>query len=85
MNRISKYRIVLIVLAVLNFFVLGAILGQVDFQINCFYNPKGNWWQFPWGRYKAIFAWEQEYFIIFLTAVVALVIGYYLGNLNSKE
>lgn len=74
----------LAILLILDFFVLGAILGQVDMQMGAFYNPKGSWWQFPWGRYSAIFAWEQEYFIIVLTAVIAFVIGYCMGKATEK-
>ena len=73
------------ILLILDFFVLGAILGQVDMQMGCFYNPKGSWWQFPWGRYSAIFAWEQEYFIILLTSVIAFVIGYYIGKIRENS
>ncbi len=80
----NTYVVILVILTILDFFVLGAILGQVDFQINCFYNPKNNWWQFPWGRYSAIFAWEQEYFIIFMTAVFAFVLGYYIRKYTEK-
>ena len=84
-NRLKNKTLFLIILTILDFFLLGAILGQVDFQINCFYNPKNNWWQFPWGRYSAIFTWEQEYFIIFMTAVIAFVLGYFIAKVREER
>ncbi len=75
--------IILIALLVIDFFTLGAILGQVDFQMGAFYGNPNNTWQFPWGRFSAIYAWEQEYVIIFLTAIFALVLGYFLGKISK--
>jgi hypothetical protein len=77
----KKNIIILLILLVIDFFTLAAILGQVDFQMGAFYNNPNNWWQFPWGRFSAIYAWEQEYVIIFLTAIFAFVIGYFIGKI----
>ena len=79
----GKRKFVLAVLLLLDFFVLGAFLGQVDMQLNPWYSKPSSIWWFPWGIYKAVVAWEIEYGVIVAAAVFAFVIGYALGR--TKE
>jgi len=69
-----------------SFFVLGAILGQVDSQMCAFYcaNNYQNYWQFPWGKFTAIEAWIQEYSIIVICAFLIMLMAYLKGREDEK-
>jgi hypothetical protein len=70
-----------------SFFVLGAILGQVDMQMCAFYcqNNYQDYWQFPWGRFTNIQAWIQEYSIIVICAFIVMLASYLKGREDAKE
>ena len=80
----NKRKFILALFLLIDFFVLGAFLGQVDMQLNPWYVKPSSMWWFPWGAYQAEIAWEIEYAIIVVTAVVAFVIGYLLGQEKSE-
>ena len=76
----SRRALALLALVALDFFTLAAFLGQVDWQLSYWYSAPNATWQFPWGRYRAVIAWELEYAVILACAAMALVLGFLLGR-----
>ena len=76
----SRRALALLVLVALDFFALAAFLGQVDWQLSYWYGEPNATWQFPWGLYPAVYAWELEYAVILICAAAALALGFLLGR-----
>ncbi len=68
-----------VVVIALAYFGIAAMLGQVDRQLSSWYNTNNTWW-FPWGEYKAIYAWELEYALIIIFTSLAVIIPFLLAR-----
>jgi hypothetical protein len=71
--------LIYVVVIALAYFGIAAILGQVDWQLSSWYNTNTTWW-FPWGQYKAVYAWELEYALIIIFTSLAVIMSFLLAR-----